>query len=321
MLELDLVIDEVLRIDDPFVSNRRVTTRAVDLVGVRLPAGAPVKLHWTSANRDECVFSDPDAFDPAGHASDNLVYGDRTPCLPRPAAGHPRAAHRGPGAAGRHDEHHARPQPASRAGGGPGRRLGPRASAPELILTRVLGDRSVVRTTRAWSRTEAHGQQDRGALHSRQRVLSRRDCHQFAGGSLPGVAAGRGGISADSNCVASLGLPGQPARGRRPTRSPSAAAPDHARRRRSVPPDRCDCSPPAPAAPRQPPSGSFPPSSRLSPASKSASLPREAHPLRPRCACCTSATTPGCRSTSEATTCQGLYGAPAQRSAWHRRLG
>jgi cytochrome P450 len=73
--QLDLVIDEVLRIDDPFVSNRRVTTRAVDLVGVRLPAGAPVKLHWTSANRDDCVFSDPDAFDPAGHASDNLVYG------------------------------------------------------------------------------------------------------------------------------------------------------------------------------------------------------------------------------------------------------
>jgi len=73
--QLDLVIDEVLRIDDPFVSNRRVTTRAVDLVGVRLPAGAPVKLHWTSANRDDCVFSDPDVFDPAGHASDNLVYG------------------------------------------------------------------------------------------------------------------------------------------------------------------------------------------------------------------------------------------------------
>ena len=131
--ELDLVIDEVLRIDDPFVSNRRVTTAAVDLGGVRLPAGAPVKLHWTSANRDESVFGDPDAFDPAGHAGDNLVYGDRTPCLPRPAAGHPRAAHRGPGAAGRHDEHHARPRPASRAGGGPGRRLGPRAGAPELI--------------------------------------------------------------------------------------------------------------------------------------------------------------------------------------------
>jgi len=73
--ELDLIIDEVLRLDDPFVTNRRVTTGPVDLGGVRLPAGARVKLHWTSANRDERVFGDPDAFDPAGHAADNLVYG------------------------------------------------------------------------------------------------------------------------------------------------------------------------------------------------------------------------------------------------------
>ena len=73
--ELDLVIDEVLRIDDPFVTNRRVTTGPVDLGGVRLPEAARVKLHWTSANRDEATFGDPDSFDPAGHAADNLVYG------------------------------------------------------------------------------------------------------------------------------------------------------------------------------------------------------------------------------------------------------
>ena len=72
---MDLVIDEVLRIDDPFVSNRRVTTAPVDLGGVRLPEGARVKLHWTSANRDEVVVADPEAFDPVGHAADNLVYG------------------------------------------------------------------------------------------------------------------------------------------------------------------------------------------------------------------------------------------------------
>lgn len=73
--ECDLIIDEVLRIDDPFVSNRRVTTGPVDLDGVQLPEGAPVKLHWTSANRDEGVFGDPDGFDPPGHAGSNLVYG------------------------------------------------------------------------------------------------------------------------------------------------------------------------------------------------------------------------------------------------------
>ena len=73
--ELDAVIDELLRIDDPFVSNRRVTTRPVSVASVELPAGAKVKLHWTSANRDEAVFGDPDGFDPDAHAADNLVYG------------------------------------------------------------------------------------------------------------------------------------------------------------------------------------------------------------------------------------------------------
>jgi cytochrome P450 len=73
--ELDLVIDEVLRVDDPFVSNRRITTRPVDLGVVELPEGAQVKLHWTAANRDEVVFGDPDTFDPPRHAEDNLVYG------------------------------------------------------------------------------------------------------------------------------------------------------------------------------------------------------------------------------------------------------
>ena len=68
-------LEEILRIDDPFVSNRRVTTRPVSVAGVELPAGAKVKLHWTSANRDEAVFGDPDGFDPDAHAADNLVYG------------------------------------------------------------------------------------------------------------------------------------------------------------------------------------------------------------------------------------------------------
>ncbi len=71
----DAAIDEILRIDDPFVTNRRTTTRPVEIAGVNLPARARVKLNWTSANRDESVFGDPDEFDPVGHAADNLVYG------------------------------------------------------------------------------------------------------------------------------------------------------------------------------------------------------------------------------------------------------
>lgn len=72
--EVDAIIDEVLRIDDPFVSNRRITTCPVTVGGRDIPSGARVKLHWTSANRDELVF-DRDGFHPEIHAADNLVYG------------------------------------------------------------------------------------------------------------------------------------------------------------------------------------------------------------------------------------------------------
>ena len=73
--ELDATIDEILRIDAPFVSNRRVTTCPVTIGGAELPQGARVKLNWTSANRDEAVFGDPDAMDPERNADRNLVYG------------------------------------------------------------------------------------------------------------------------------------------------------------------------------------------------------------------------------------------------------
>ncbi len=72
--EMDAIIDEILRMDDPFVSNRRITTCPVTVAGREIPSGARVKLHWTSANRDEDVF-DKGRFDPEGHAEANLVYG------------------------------------------------------------------------------------------------------------------------------------------------------------------------------------------------------------------------------------------------------
>ncbi|AIT61773.1 cytochrome P450 [Corynebacterium doosanense] len=73
--EMTAIIDEFLRIDDPFVSNRRVTTCPVELEGEEFPAGTRVRLHWTGANRDPGVFADPDAFDPHGNAGNNLVWG------------------------------------------------------------------------------------------------------------------------------------------------------------------------------------------------------------------------------------------------------
>ncbi|MFC4137558.1 MULTISPECIES: cytochrome P450 [unclassified Microbacterium] len=72
--EVDAILDECLRIEDPFVANRRVTTCPVTTAsGQELPQGATVLLDWAVANRDPGVFSD--AFAPEAHAADNLVFG------------------------------------------------------------------------------------------------------------------------------------------------------------------------------------------------------------------------------------------------------
>lgn len=73
--ELPAAIDEMLRIDDPFLVNRRVTVRATEVASFALAPGTRVYLNWTSANRDETVFADPDAYRPHAHAPHNLVYG------------------------------------------------------------------------------------------------------------------------------------------------------------------------------------------------------------------------------------------------------
>jgi len=73
--ELDAEIDEILRIDDPFVSNRRVATVDVEVGGRTIRAGERVVLNWTAANRDPQVVGDPDAHCPAENAPRNVVYG------------------------------------------------------------------------------------------------------------------------------------------------------------------------------------------------------------------------------------------------------
>ncbi|EPH02828.1 hypothetical protein HMPREF1531_02140 [Propionibacterium sp. oral taxon 192 str. F0372] len=73
--EIDAIIDEILRIDDPFVTNRRRTTCPVNLDGIEIGTGEIVRLNWTSANRDEQRFGDPAAFDPEKNRPHNLVYG------------------------------------------------------------------------------------------------------------------------------------------------------------------------------------------------------------------------------------------------------
>ncbi|HSL65670.1 MAG TPA: cytochrome P450 [Gaiellaceae bacterium] len=58
-------IEEVLRLESPAQGLFRRTTRAVEVAGVTLPAGARVMVHFGSANRDECVFAEGDRLDPA----------------------------------------------------------------------------------------------------------------------------------------------------------------------------------------------------------------------------------------------------------------
>lgn len=72
--ELDAILGECLRLDDPFVANKRVATCPVTTPsGVTLDADALVLLDWTAANRDPDVFSPH--FDPRAHAEHNLVFG------------------------------------------------------------------------------------------------------------------------------------------------------------------------------------------------------------------------------------------------------
>jgi cytochrome P450 len=73
--DLAAAVDEMLRIDDPFLVNRRRVARATEVAGFALEPGTVVYLNWTSANRDEAVFADPDAYRPHEHAPHNLVYG------------------------------------------------------------------------------------------------------------------------------------------------------------------------------------------------------------------------------------------------------
>lgn len=85
--DLAPAIDEMLRIDDPFLVNRRVTTRAVRIGADELAAGTRVYLNWASANRDEAVFGDPEAYQPERNAPHNLVYGTGIHACPgRPLA-------------------------------------------------------------------------------------------------------------------------------------------------------------------------------------------------------------------------------------------
>ncbi len=68
-------IEEILRIHGPLVANRRIASRPVEIGGRKIKAGERITLMWLSANRDEHIFEDPDAFRLDRDAGQNLLYG------------------------------------------------------------------------------------------------------------------------------------------------------------------------------------------------------------------------------------------------------
>lgn len=72
---LPAAIDEILRMHAPLISNRRLTTRPMEIGGRRIAAGERITLLWASANRDEAIFGDPDEFRLDRDPADNLLYG------------------------------------------------------------------------------------------------------------------------------------------------------------------------------------------------------------------------------------------------------
>ena len=61
---IDRVVEETLRLSTPTQGMWRVVTRETQLGGVTIPSGARLVIVFSSANRDEQLYEEPDRFDP-----------------------------------------------------------------------------------------------------------------------------------------------------------------------------------------------------------------------------------------------------------------
>ena len=70
------VVEEGIRLASPVMGLWRVTTVDAELGGTVIPKGSTVFLAYSSANRDDAVFADPDAFDPLReNVKEHLAFG------------------------------------------------------------------------------------------------------------------------------------------------------------------------------------------------------------------------------------------------------
>jgi cytochrome P450 len=68
-------VEEILRYENPLHYFRRTTTDATTLHGVDIAQGDKVLMYYTSANRDETVFDDPNRFDIHRSPNPHLSFG------------------------------------------------------------------------------------------------------------------------------------------------------------------------------------------------------------------------------------------------------
>jgi len=72
---IDTAVEEILRWATPVMHFRRTATQDVEIHGQKIEAGQGVIMWHISANRDEEVFDDPDAFDVHRHPNPHLSFG------------------------------------------------------------------------------------------------------------------------------------------------------------------------------------------------------------------------------------------------------
>jgi cholest-4-en-3-one 26-monooxygenase len=72
---LNTAVEEMLRWVTPVIHFRRTATRDVELRGQKIKEGDKVVLYYTSANRDEDIFSNPGVFDVGRTPNEHLAFG------------------------------------------------------------------------------------------------------------------------------------------------------------------------------------------------------------------------------------------------------
>ncbi len=72
---LPSAVEELLRLDTPFIAITRTATRDVKLGGHQIKEGDKVIIYWASANRDDTEFADPDGFDPGRTSNRHMAFG------------------------------------------------------------------------------------------------------------------------------------------------------------------------------------------------------------------------------------------------------